>query len=156
MGIGGRIENQAAGSAASFLDPGHQFAFNIALAKGDIEAELLCPRPAAFLKSGQGFAAVNIGFAQPKHVQIGPVDDKNRFHECAYRRSSVLREAPDHSKGPFNPQQSLHPPLSRTCLTAAARASKPTAPGMTVSSMMKAGVPWILSESASCMLRVMT
>ena len=73
VGIAARVDQDAARPAAAFLHPGHQFALAVGLAEVDGDVEPLGRLHADLLHVVQRRPAVDRGFAQAQHVEVGAV-----------------------------------------------------------------------------------
>src|SRR5262245_50103754 len=79
VGEGAGIDNQPRALRPRFLDPGHEFALVVALAKCDREPERCRLTLASDAQIVERFPAVNLGLTGPKQVEIGTVQHVNRL-----------------------------------------------------------------------------
>ncbi len=73
-----------------FVEPVHQRAFVIALAEIDVEAEFAAHSLAVRLYVLERLAAIDARFSLAQHIQVGPVQDKNRLRHRMFRLAHRL------------------------------------------------------------------
>src|SRR5262245_32068032 len=77
VGESAGIDNQPRALRSGFLDPGHELAFVVALAKCDRESERCRLALASDAQILERLPAVNFGLPGPKQVEIGAVQHVN-------------------------------------------------------------------------------
>ena len=94
MGEGAGIDDQPRRFLLCLLNPGHQLALMIALPEVDGKAQFgrlpLAPRPHVL----QGLAAIDLRLPRPEQVQIGTVQDVDRFGHGVRQAQRVSGRAP--------------------------------------------------------------
>ena len=79
MGIGAGIDDDGCGFLAGLMDPVDQLMFGIALLEADLELQFRRQSAAVRFNIGQGGVAIDLGLALTQQVQIGAVEDEDRF-----------------------------------------------------------------------------
>lgn len=79
MGKGAGIDGDTGSPLAGLMHPINEHALVIALAKLDSQSEFGSNGRTFLLDIGQGLAAVDARFAFSQHVEVGTVEDENRF-----------------------------------------------------------------------------
>ncbi len=78
-----------------FVDPVNQLTFMIALVKAQRQAMTVCLLLAQLLHIGQRLRAVNRRFTCTQQIEIGAIEDKNRFCHCKHsernNKAAIMR-----------------------------------------------------------------
>lgn len=88
MGVSGGIDHDDVELFGGLLDPSDEFAFDIALAEIDFDAEFLGAAGYFLFDFAEGGAAIDTGFSEAEHVQVGAVEEQD-LH-LIYGKSRVL------------------------------------------------------------------
>ena len=119
---GGRVDDDAAGRFARFVDPVDDLVFAVALMEADVEPVLAGYAPAFRLHVGQGLVAVDCGLALAEQVQVRTVQDVD---QAAHGILTWAGKSPSgRQAGPARPSPPLSfqgSPLGRSGMTAAAQ-----------------------------------
>jgi hypothetical protein len=77
-GEGGGVDEDAGAFVDRLVDEGDEFLFAVGL--GEDDGALSRGLPADVLEIGEGGGAVDLGFALAEAVEVGTVEDLDRFH----------------------------------------------------------------------------
>ena len=95
MRVSARIQNQTGGFLARFLDPAHEISFVVRLPEIDLNAQRSSGRPAIICDCRQGLAAIDARLAFAEHIEIGTVQNEDRFQIADLLRRTKGFRRPD-------------------------------------------------------------
>lgn len=80
MGIGGRIDDNAIIAASCFLNPGHQFPFEIRLSDIQVHSQILAEGCQGRVNRVERGRSINGLFPGPQQIEIWTVQDQHPKH----------------------------------------------------------------------------